>query len=140
EFLNWLIFQFFPPSIAHKIRPIPTQHITKAITSALGTYEQAFDSDIGNNFHKFAGVLNRLGAELVAVAQLEVTIAHRIIRIETHAAHDRRALHHVAGQVQTANKRIAETNRHVRAERKRATKAEHKITTDVTRVSHYVHH
>jgi hypothetical protein len=140
EFLNWLVFQWFPPSIARKIKPIPTQHITKAITSALGSYEQAFDADIGNNFHKFATVLNRLGAGLVAVAQLEVTLAHKITRTNTHLAKVHTAVHHLSGRVETQAKQIRHQGARVTTEHHRATTAERGLAKRIRRETHYRHH
>jgi hypothetical protein len=139
EFFNWLIFTFMPPAVRRKMKPVPTQAITKAITSALGNYESAFDSDIGNNFHKFATVLNRLGAALVAVAQTEVRIAHRIHRIDVRQTHDEHALHHVAGRVETQARQIRHQGARVTTEHHRATKVETGLAKRIRRETHYRH-
>lgn len=137
DFFNWLVRRFMPPTIRRRIPTVSTQEITQALTTQLGAAEAGFDTELGANFHKTAGVIARVGSALVAVAQVEAQLARRLVALETGRAHDQTALANVATQTEATRHAAARVAAATQTEKHRAQHAEHANATRIQALAHH---
>jgi hypothetical protein len=140
DFFSWLVRSLMPPPVRRKMPRANPQKVAQALTNRLGDAESGFDLEMGSSFHKLGGLIARLAAALVALAETDNLLARRIARAETRQAHGEHALAHVAGRAQTADEAARDAGRRVHVEGSRAREHERDLRQRIRQLEHHQTH